>query len=79
MIDFTRIPLKSLLAFERAQPGKTAFTFLRTLTDDTSASDLTWVAFFAKSAEDPTVTMAQIEALTFGELMAIVNPQAATV
>ena len=72
-MDFTRIPLKSLLQFERANAGKNAFTFLRTLKDDTSASDLLWLAFFAKTAEDKTYTFAQTEDLSFGELMKIVN------
>ena len=72
-MDFTKIPIKSLLAYERANAGKNAFTFLRTLKEDTSASDLQWIVFFVKTAEDKTYTFAQTEDLMFGELMKIVN------
>ena len=80
MIDFTKIPFKSFLTYERTNSGKNALEFLRELNLQTaSATDLHWLAFFAKSAEDSTVTVAAIEALTIAEVMAIVNPPAATV
>lgn len=77
-MDFQKIPVKSLLKYERAT-SKNAFVFLRTIKDDTSMADLTWLAFFAKTAIDPTYTFEKIEELTFADIMSIVSESNAPV